>query len=73
MSRNGEAFRRGEIVGGKYEILKEIGQGGMSTVYLVMDTRLKKNWAMKEVRKEGRGAADSYEMLRSSLDRKSVV
>ncbi len=67
MSRNSEAFRRGEIVGGKYEILKEIGQGGMSTVYLVMDTRLKKNWAMKEVMKEGRNAADSYEMLRSSL------
>ncbi|MCR5294691.1 MAG: protein kinase [Lachnospiraceae bacterium] len=42
----------GTVVGGKYEILKKIGSGGMSNVYLVMDNHLNKNWALKEVRKD---------------------
>lgn len=41
----------GTILEGKYEILKEIGRGGMSYVYLAMDTRLNKQWAVKEVKK----------------------
>lgn len=41
----------GSIIDGKYEILKEIGHGGMSTVYLAMDTRLNKQWAIKEAKK----------------------
>ena len=32
----------GTVIDGKYEILKEIGHGGMSTVYLAMDKRLNK-------------------------------
>ncbi len=44
--------RRGEIIDGKYEILREIGRGGMSVVYLAQDTRLNKNWAVKEFRKD---------------------
>ena len=42
----------GTIIGGKYEILKMIDKGGMSIVYLVMDTHLNKNWALKEVRRD---------------------
>lgn len=42
----------GTIVDGKYEILKEIGRGGMSIVYLAMDNRLNKQWAVKEIKKE---------------------
>lgn len=40
----------GTILGEKYEILKEIGRGGMSVVYLAMDVRLNKQWAMKEMK-----------------------
>ncbi|MEE0957660.1 MAG: serine/threonine-protein kinase [Ruminococcus sp.] len=42
----------GEIIDGKYEILREIGRGGMSIVYLAMDKRLNKQWAIKEFRKD---------------------
>lgn len=42
--------RIGSIIDGKYEILKEVGRGGMSVVYLAMDQRLNKQWAIKEVR-----------------------
>ena len=42
----------GEIIDGKYEILREIGRGGMSVVYLAMDKRLNKQWAIKEFRKD---------------------
>lgn len=43
----------GSLVDGKYKILNEIGQGGMSVVYLAMNERANKQWAIKEVRKDG--------------------
>lgn len=48
----------GSIIDGKYEILTEIGHGGMSVVYLAMDTHLNKQWAVKEIRKKGSGKND---------------
>lgn len=39
----------GMVLDKKYEILKELGRGGMSTVYLAMDMRLNKPWAVKEI------------------------
>lgn len=39
----------GTIIQGKYEILKLIGKGGMSKVYLARDQNLNKQWAVKEV------------------------
>lgn len=44
----------GQIIDDKYEILKLIGQGGMSRVYLAMDKRLNKQWAVKEIEKRAR-------------------
>lgn len=41
----------GAIIQGKYEILKLIGKGGMSKVYLAMDQNLNKQWAVKEIEK----------------------
>lgn len=43
----------GSIIENKYEILKEVGRGGMSVVYLAMDIRLNKQWAVKEIKKSG--------------------
>lgn len=42
----------GNIIEGKYEILKRIGKGGMSEVYLAMDQNLNKQWAVKEIRRK---------------------
>lgn len=44
----------GTIIEGKYEILKLIGKGGMSRVYLAMDQNLNKQWAVKEIEKRAR-------------------
>ena len=38
------------LVGKRYKILAQIGKGGMSTVYLAMDSSLNKQWAIKEIR-----------------------
>ena len=44
-------IRTGDILEGKYKILDKIGQGGMSKVWLAMDTTLNKQWAVKEINK----------------------
>ena len=41
----------GTIIANKYEILKLIGKGGMSEVYLAIDQNLSKQWAVKEIKK----------------------
>lgn len=55
----------GTVIAGKYEVLREIGHGGMSVVYLAMDTHLNKQWAVKEIRKKGNGKND--EIIVNSL------
>lgn len=55
----------GVLIDGKYEILKEIGRGGMSIVYLARDNRLNKQWAVKEIRKKGNDKND--EIIINSL------
>lgn len=43
----------GSLIDGKYKILSEIGHGGMSVVYMAINEKANKTWAIKEVRKEG--------------------
>ena len=54
----------GSIIDGKYKILNKIGQGGMSVVYLAMNERANKQWAIKEVRKDG---VKDYDVVRQGL------
>ena len=42
----------GSILDGKYKILNQIGTGGMSTVYLTMNEKANRQWALKEIRKD---------------------
>lgn len=54
----------GSLVDGKYKILSKIGQGGMSVVYLAMNEKANKPWAIKEVRKDG---IKNFEIVRQGL------
>ena len=57
-------LENGTIVDGKYKILDKIGQGGMSVVYLAMNEKVNKQWAIKEVRKD---VTDNFEVVRQGL------
>ncbi len=46
-------LQTGEVINGIYEIISVIDKGGMSVVYLAMNRRANKQWAIKEVRKTG--------------------
>lgn len=43
----------GSVIDGKYKILNKVGQGGMSVVYMAINEKANKTWAVKEVRKDG--------------------
>lgn len=61
---------KGTVLDGKYEILKEIGRGGMSVVYVAMDLRLNKQWAIKEIRDDG--SQDTQTLLKG-LEREANI
>lgn len=52
-------LQAGDLLEGKYRILSEIGHGGMSTVFLALNERANKTWAVKEVCKESRQGAET--------------
>lgn len=54
----------GSVIDGKYKILDEIGHGGMSTVYLAINEKANKPWAVKEVRKS---CHKDFDILKQSL------
>lgn len=73
VSRGGDGMLKvGSLLDGKYKILNEIGRGGMSVVYLALNERANKTWAVKEVRKDAgsdseivsQGLAAETEMLK---------
>lgn len=43
----------GDLIDGKYKILSKVGQGGMSVVWMAINEKANKTWAVKEVRKDG--------------------
>lgn len=54
----------GSVIDGKYKILNVVGKGGMSVVYLAMNEKANKQWAIKEIRKDGR---QDYEVVKQNL------
>ncbi len=54
----------GTLVDGKYRILNKCGQGGMSVVYMAINERANKTWAIKEVRKDG---VQDFEVVKQGL------
>ena len=59
----------GGLIGGRYSIIDKLGEGGMSVVWLVRDTRLEKLWAIKEIKKD---AADDTHRVDVDLMRKEA-
>lgn len=49
---NHDDIKAGTVLDNKYELLKQIGSGGLSTVYLARDISLNKMWAVKVVKDE---------------------
>ena len=47
----------GTVLDNKYEIIKQIGKGGTSLVYLAMNQKLNQQWVIKEIRSELDAAA----------------
>lgn len=54
----------GTVVNGLYKILNVVGKGGMSVVYLAINERANKQWAIKEIRKDG---VLNYETVKQGL------
>lgn len=57
-------LRIGSLVDNKYKILSEVGRGGMSVVYLAINERANKTWAVKEIRKDG---VSNFEAVKQGL------
>ena len=59
----------GSTIDGKYKILNKIGQGGMSIVYLAMNERANKQWAIKEIRKDAMAnSAVTLQSLKNEIE-----
>jgi serine/threonine protein kinase len=58
-------LRNGTVIDGKYRILDKIGRGGMSSVYLAINEKANKQWAIKEVR---RNRHYNFDIVRKSLE-----
>jgi serine/threonine protein kinase len=62
-----EALTRGTTLADRYEIIEELGQGGMGKVYRVEDTKLKQEIALKLIKPEIAKDKKTIERFRNEL------
>ena len=48
----GKGLKRGAVFAGRFEVIEELGEGGMGKVYRVEDTKIKEEVALKLIRPE---------------------
>jgi eukaryotic-like serine/threonine-protein kinase len=61
-----ESYRAGDVLAGKYELVRLLGRGGMSSVWAVQHLVLDTQFALKLIRNEGGGAHLAERMLREA-------
>jgi serine/threonine protein kinase/tetratricopeptide (TPR) repeat protein len=62
-----EELTRGSTLAGRYEIIEELGKGGMGKVYRVEDTKLKQEVALKLIKPEIAKDKETIERFRNEL------
>ncbi|MCJ7580216.1 MAG: serine/threonine protein kinase, partial [Candidatus Aminicenantes bacterium] len=62
-----EELTRGSVFANRYEIIEEIGKGGMGRVYRVEDTRIKEEIALKLIKAEIATDKQTIERFRNEL------
>ncbi len=62
-----EELTRGSTLGDRYEIIEELGKGGMGRVYRVEDTKLKQEVALKLIKPEISSDKKTIERFRNEL------
>ncbi len=58
---------RGVILGGRYEIVQDVGEGGMGTVYQARDRELERMVALKVIRPDLAGSHEMLERFKKEL------
>ena len=62
-----EELKRGSVFAGRYEIIEELGKGGMGKVYRVEDTKAKEEIALKLIKPEIAADKKTIERFRNEL------
>jgi tetratricopeptide (TPR) repeat protein len=65
-----QELTRGSLFAGRYEIIEELGKGGMGKVYKVLDTQIKEEMALVFLeKKSGTELQEATEELKELIDR----
>ena len=62
-----EEFTRGATFAGRYEIIEELGKGGMGSVYRVFDKKIEEEVALKLLKPEIASDKKTIERFRNEL------
>jgi len=62
----------GQVIDGKFRIVKMIGRGGMSRVYLARDVHLDKKWVVKEIPRFVNGKENTF-LVEAALSEADII
>ena len=65
--KNREEITTGSVFAGRYQVIEELGKGGMGKVYKVLDTKIKEKIALKLIRPEVASSKECIERFSNEL------